>query len=166
MPIKKKSAQPKSPSSTLQKKVQVWIYFQNPTTRVYSFLLLKTTPERGGFWQPVTGGVKKRESLANAALREAVEESGLEFHCVPEPIEYGFEYEKKGAKYLEYGFAMSLGPISGQPPQVSLSKQEHTEYEWVTAKEACARLHFPSNVTMLKTFLSKLFRAPVVMSLS
>jgi len=43
------------------------------------FLLLRRTPDRtlGGIWQPVTGGIEKRETAWRAAAREVLEETGL-----------------------------------------------------------------------------------------
>ena len=41
------------------------------------FLLLKRIPSRGGFWQPVTGGVNAGEDFTLAAKREVQEETGI-----------------------------------------------------------------------------------------
>src|SRR5205807_8670670 len=39
-------------------------------------LLLHRRPERGNFWQPITGGIEAGESPADAARREVLEEPG------------------------------------------------------------------------------------------
>jgi len=43
------------------------------------FLLLRRSPDRtlGGIWQPVTGGIERRETAWRAAAREVLEETGL-----------------------------------------------------------------------------------------
>ena len=140
------------------RKVQVWIYFRNPQTWVYSFLILKTCPSRGGFWQPITGGVEKGEKLPLAALREAQEETGLVLEGVPEPIAHEFEFESRGEQFTEYGFSFHLKPSgeSGAPPALKLDSKEHVEYRWVTGREAFKTIAFPSNAAMLKVLLTQL----------
>jgi lipoyl(octanoyl) transferase len=44
------------------------------------FLMLRRCPERGGFWQPVTGAPLPEENDADAAVREVHEETG--FTCL------------------------------------------------------------------------------------
>ncbi len=141
-----------------KRKVQVWVYFQNPQTRVYSFLILKTRPERGGFWQPVTGGVEKDEGLPEAALREAQEETGIVFKEGPDPIAYQFEYQNHGEKFTEYGFAFYMKTLEegSVPPSVKLDAKEHVEHKWVTGKEAFKTIAHPSNAAMLKVLLTQL----------
>lgn len=49
------------------------------TKNVFEFLLLKRLPEKGGFWQPISGGVEKTDnSLINAAFRELKEEANIQ----------------------------------------------------------------------------------------
>ena len=45
------------------------------------FLLLRRAPDRtlGGIWQPVTGGIEKRETAWRAAAREVFEERSKNF---------------------------------------------------------------------------------------
>ncbi len=39
------------------------------------YLMLKRIPEKGGFWQPVTGGMETGETMKDALLRELKEET-------------------------------------------------------------------------------------------
>jgi dATP pyrophosphohydrolase len=55
--------------------VEAIIYRRNGDEVEY--LLLKRTPERSGFWQPVTGGVEEGETRKEALCREISEETGL-----------------------------------------------------------------------------------------
>ncbi|HVR43445.1 MAG TPA: lipoyl(octanoyl) transferase LipB [Thermoanaerobaculia bacterium] len=49
-------------------------------------LLLLRTPERGAFWQPVTGRIEPGEAADVAAQRELVEETGLDGTVEPLPL--------------------------------------------------------------------------------
>ncbi len=126
----------------LRKKVQVWIRADE------YFLLLKTNPDRGGFWQPVTGSVEKGESIEAAAERELQEETG--FYQTPEPIGSSFKFEdrfREGGEVEEHGFWVDLpGPLEPE-----LDGKEHEGFQWVTAEKAFTLLRYPSNVEMLKS---------------
>ena len=41
------------------------------------YLILKRKQERGGFWQPITGGLEEGETLMEALRREIKEETGI-----------------------------------------------------------------------------------------
>jgi len=142
----------------VKRKVQVWVYFRNSESLVYSFLILKTRPDRGGFWQPVTGGVEKKESLPEAALREAQEETGIAFQEVPQAIEHQFEFESRGERVTESGFSLKMTAPGGVGalPSVKLDAKEHVEYRWVTAREAFKAVGHSSNAAMLKVLLTRL----------
>lgn len=43
----------------------------------YKFLVMKRSEDRGGFWQPITGGVKEGENQIAALKRELQEETGI-----------------------------------------------------------------------------------------
>ncbi|MCJ2564094.1 MAG: NUDIX domain-containing protein, partial [Candidatus Thermoplasmatota archaeon] len=53
--------------------------------------MLRRLPSRGGFWQGVTGGVEGQESLADAARRELIEETGLQ-PIVLQSIDHSYSY--------------------------------------------------------------------------
>lgn len=135
--------------SGVRKKVLVWI------CRDLEFLILKTTPERGSFWQPVTGTVEEGEKFVEAALREAHEETGLEFSSDIIPIFYEFDFEKNGVKFHEKSFAVEADPES----EVIIDPNEHVEYEWVNFKEAVNRIHFEDNKKSLCTLVQIMRKA-------
>lgn len=158
-----------------KEKVQVWVYFQNPTNRVFYFLLLRTRPERGDFWQPVTGHVEEDEELEVAALREAKEETQLNFLSEREsnsdephskkgillPIGEPFQFESRGFVITEWSFALKLVVPSSadekfQFPEVRLDSTEHTAFQWVTANVALQTVRYPSNAQVLKSLLKHL----------
>jgi len=57
--------------------VQVQGIVFRETDRGVEYLLLKTTPEREDFWQPVTGGLEEGETEVDALKREVSEETGI-----------------------------------------------------------------------------------------
>lgn len=135
-----------------QKKVQVWIHVFHPKEKKIYFLLLLTRPERGAFWQPVTGSVEVGETLKVAALREAKEETGLPFSRQPVAIGKGFEFESRGRHVKEYGFSLEtevLDQIESELPKVTLDAHEHTEYRWVLASQAAQMVRYSSNSKIL-----------------
>lgn len=135
-------------------KVQVWIYYRHPDGE-HRYLLLKTTPARGAFWQPVTGSVEPGEELLAAAIREAQEESGLEFVSPPELLGTAFEFESmyddKPVRSREQGYVLE----ARSPDKVRLDPSEHIEYRWSKADEALSLIKFESNASLLKTFARK-----------
>ena len=120
------------------------------------WLLLKRTPERGGFWQGVTGAALKDESLVDAARREMLEETGIELETI---IETGIEYNitirpEWAAKYnfhpelkfiTEYVFVARLAHNAA----VEIS-QEHTEWGWYGLDHAVSMLKWPKNIDALR----------------
>jgi lipoyl(octanoyl) transferase len=109
-------------------------------------LLLHRKPERGNFWQPVTGGIEEGESPFEAARRELLEETGNR----GEPEEIGmtqsfliesqFMESRYGTPVIasEVGFAASLD--SRLP--IRMDDEEHDEYAWFTFAEAYERIRW------------------------
>jgi 8-oxo-dGTP pyrophosphatase MutT (NUDIX family) len=132
-------------------KVQVWIFARDERGG-YLFLLLKTRPERGLFWQPVTGGVEPAELIEDAALREAHEETGLDFRGIPWSLGHEFSFEAREMKFHEHAFAVEA--VAARP--VTLDTREHCEFKWVRAEEAMQLVKHASNVEVLKILVRKL----------
>lgn len=102
-------------------------------------LVVRRIPERGGFWQTITGRMEPGETPEQAAARELQEETGL---SVP-------------VRALDYRHAFALGEIL--PPmlveetafaawlpegrEVRLSP-EHDTYEWLDGPAALERLEY------------------------
>ena len=60
--------------------VQAFVFSVNPSFKV---LILKRTPERSGYWQPVSGGIDNGEEPEATVVREVFEETGMrhkEYH--------------------------------------------------------------------------------------
>jgi 8-oxo-dGTP pyrophosphatase MutT (NUDIX family) len=136
-------------------KVQVWIYRQDEQNEL-EVLLLKLTPERGGFWQPVTGGVDPGEALNTAALREATEETGLPYAQAPVPLDYSFQFfsPRHQSNCEEHAFSLEV-PHHSKKEEVRLDSREHTEFKWVPASLAERELKHPSNAEALRRLIQK-----------
>jgi 8-oxo-dGTP pyrophosphatase MutT (NUDIX family) len=151
--MKKKSQN----SHAARLKVQVWIAAPDPRRPKsgWKVLLLKMRKDRGGYWQPVTGSVEEGERLAHAALREAVEETGLRFTSKPQSLAESFLFESRWDGLCEeHGFFLIARADSARElPKVQLDPKEHTDYEWEALSRAGRRLGFASNRRMLRALI-------------
>ncbi len=142
-------------------KVQVWVYWvpHSPQLQAHigvRFLVLRTLPERGGFWQPVTGGVESGEIPEVAALREALEETGLAPGRPIFKIGEPFEFESRWGLAVEFPFGFEVNEPRDQPPAIQLDLREHDQFAWVSAEEALRRVKFASNKKNLVDLIQKL----------
>ncbi|HEU4382038.1 MAG TPA: lipoyl(octanoyl) transferase LipB [Anaeromyxobacteraceae bacterium] len=108
-------------------------------------LLLRRAPERGGFWQPVTGRIEFGESPEAAARRELLEETGADAPVVDLRYRHGFGLDpalaRSGEASLrlaeESAFAARLP--AGFAPRLST---EHGEWSWFSPGEAALAVRF------------------------
>jgi 8-oxo-dGTP pyrophosphatase MutT (NUDIX family) len=113
------------------------------------FLLMKRTPDRGGFWQSMSGRAKKRESAEETAERETREETGLKpMRLVT--IDYINAFYDLGDVHVEPCFGVEVGA-----GKVRLSR-EHTEHRWLDAKGALRLLRWPGNRAGLAILIDEL----------
>jgi len=109
------------------------------------YLLLKRLPERNGFWQPVTGGLKEGETLIEALLREVMEETGIrDFIRVIEGVHYFELSDHNLIKEYVYGVEVSIAK------EIILDGKEHSEYRWCSFQEALQMLCWKENKEALK----------------
>ncbi len=106
------------------------------------FLVLKRNPEKGSFWQSITGGVHIQGLLFGNALRELEEElfmTGKENNLTG--TDYVFWYiGKEGYELSEYVFGYKLEDTD----EITLS-DEHTEYAFLPLDEAIERVKYDGN---------------------
>ena len=119
---------------------------------VLEFLLLKRIPEKGGFWQSITGEVEN-ETLLDAVLREASEEAGIKTEDIIQIIKNvnHFEYKntKKDCIVTEYVFGLEVNLNQ----EVRLDKniyKEHDEFKWVSLEDALKLLKWKSSKESMK----------------
>lgn len=116
--------------------------------------MLKRNQEKGGFWQPITGGVEDGESLAQAVNRELWEETGISKYVRVINDVYYFEFNTtEYGKLKEYVFGIEVAPDI----EAKISS-EHTEMKWCTLEESLALLKYEDNKSALKK-LNSLLRA-------
>ncbi len=109
------------------------------------YLLLKRTPERNGFWQPVTGGVEEGETRKEALSREISEETGIEkVISIIEGLDY-FEFSDPNPNQ-EYVYGVEISPLE----EIVLDGKEHSEYRWCSFQEALQLLRWKENKRALR----------------
>ncbi|MBK5260661.1 MAG: lipoyl(octanoyl) transferase LipB [Thermoanaerobaculia bacterium] len=109
-------------------------------------LLLHRRPDRGNFWQPVTGSIEDGESELDTARREIVEETGQSSDPSATGMTQSFLIE---SQYLasripvpiiasEVGFSARLD--SNRP--ILIDTEEHDEYGWFSFGEAYEKIQW------------------------
>ncbi|MGB9743280.1 MAG: NUDIX domain-containing protein [Minisyncoccales bacterium] len=132
---------------TMKTNNQVEVYlFQRSDDKGILFLILKRIPEKGGFWQPITGNVQEEESFEEAALREIREETGISTPLRLINTGYSFDFFDDNRWQHEHVFGAQVE----EDTEITLS-HEHTDFKWVTKEEALNKyLKWPGNKEGLK----------------
>lgn len=133
-----------------EKQIEVFFYKRLPDGK-YSFLLMKRVPEKGGFWQPLTGGVEHGETLEEAIRREAAEETGITEMVEVVDSNYHYEFTDEGRSHVEYIFGAEVPTGTN----VRLS-HEHDDLRWVSKDEALQLLKWPGNKEGLRKLCERL----------
>jgi 8-oxo-dGTP pyrophosphatase MutT (NUDIX family) len=129
----------------LRSKALVWVLRQGAAGP--EVLLLQRPPRRGGGFHPVTGKAEEGEAIAQAAAREANEETGLSGNLV----DLGFEHEfvsATGKRFREHAFLLR---VSGGSVAIS---DEHDGFTWVLPDQARAAVTWPAHREALERALS------------
>jgi lipoyl(octanoyl) transferase len=103
-------------------------------------LLLHRRPERGNFWQPITGSIEATEAPHDAAVREIAEETG--HRAVPSRIDLAqsfmidsqFLTAKYGSPVIADEVAYLARLDSSLP--IALDTTEHDSFGWFTFAQA------------------------------
>jgi len=121
------------------------ILFRKETDGI-RYLLFKRNERKGGFWQPITGGIEEGESIETALRREVLEETG--FRDLQNVIDLHFNFsfpDDNGGILTEYVYGIELA--AGHEPTLS---SEHTEFRWVDLDEATQLLKWDDNKSALR----------------
>ena len=135
---------------------QVLVYlFRHGDDGGREVLLLRRTPEHGGFWQGVSGAPDWGESDHDAAAREVLEETGFSVAGSLRPIGFRFELRRQDGNRDEW--AALYGPdIDAVPEEVYaaevasdgdpvLAPREHDAFAWCTVEQAIELLKWEDN---------------------
>lgn len=113
--------------------------------------------DKAGFWQSVTGSLEAGETPRQAAIREVLEETGLDatqydlqdwqasntYEIYPH---WRYRYAPGITTNVEHLFALELP----KEIAITLAPDEHVQYEWVDWREAAKRVFSWTNVDALK----------------
>ena len=132
--------------------IQAFIFSKNPSFKI---LILKRIPERGGYCQPVCGGVESRENLIETVIREVFEETGISNIKSILDLDYTFTYrEIKEGELMEmqdYCFTVEINNITN----IKLS-DEHEEYKWCSYNQAKEILKWEHNLIDLEKLMCRI----------
>lgn len=124
----------------LKTNTQIEVVVFKKTPEGLRYLMLHRVPARGGFWQPLTGGLEEGEQHLDTLKRELREETSLtEILAVVDPG-YGFDFEDDGKILHEYVYGAEVSADS----EVKLS-HEHDEFRWVAKEPALTLLKYETN---------------------
>ena len=138
------------------------------------FLMLHRCPERGAFWQPVTGAPLPGESDVEAAIRETYEETGYAVggRLLGLTTRYAYALRPEAAEHWAslYGPGVTSIPVVSfaaevvEPPPPVLDPVEHDDFVWCTSEAARALLDWPVEADALdgrRRALTELFELVV-----
>ena len=117
----------------------------------YEVLLLKRSPDRGGFWNVVNGTLELQESAIDCRARELFEETGIRSVMYWSDEVHRFAFPYKDNTFVVIAFAAQVAEDQGVVINV-----EHTEYKWVSFDEAINLLKFEDDKTSLRNFIKQL----------
>jgi len=114
------------------------------------FLVAHRSPESGGYWHTIAGGVEQGEAFRAAAVRELWEETGLT-GCELQPLgEFAYtreSWEEEAGLHVHVeAFLVDVEP--GWEPELN---EEHVEYRWLARDEAADLLFWPEPGALLRS---------------
>jgi 8-oxo-dGTP pyrophosphatase MutT (NUDIX family) len=117
--------------------------------RGQQFLVTHRSPDGGGYWHTIAGGVEPGETSDAAAVRELWEETGLEARELQPLGEFAYTREawesEPGLRVHVRAFLVDVAP--GWEPELN---DEHDEYRWLARDEAMELLFWPEPAQLLR----------------
>ncbi len=115
-------------------------------------VLLLDRADHPGYWQSVTGSQEEGEALRATAMREALEETGLDanrYELTDWQVENVYDiypvwrhrYAPGTTHNTEHVFGLELPGVVA----VQLSPREHLSYMWLPWQEAAGKVFSPTN---------------------
>ena len=123
-------------------------------------LLLHRRPERGNFWQPITGSMEDGESPIETARREIVEETGNPGE--PEDLDllqsFLIESQYLESRYPAPIIASETGFVArlGSDAAIRIDADEHDDFGWFTFGEAYERIRWTDDREALERLEERL----------
>ncbi len=119
-------------------------------------VLLLDRADHPGYWQSVTGSQEEGEVLRATAMREALEETGLDanrYELTDWQVENVYDiypvwrhrYAPGTTHNTEHVFGLELPGVVA----VQLSPREHLSYMWLPWQEAAGKVFSPTNRTAI-----------------
>ena len=120
-------------------------------------VLIMERADKVGYWQSVTGSMEHAETIRETAIREVMEETGLDatlynlqdwqannvYEIYPH---WRHRYAPGVVENTEHLFGLELPEILA----IKLAPNEHIRYEWVDWREAAKRVFSWTNVDAIK----------------
>lgn len=113
-----------------------------------------------GYWQSVTGSLEEGESPKEAAVREVFEETAIKvddnlIDCNTQnlftiPPAWKHRYAPDVIYNTEFVFTLRLP----QREEVTINKEEHSAYLWLTKPEAINRISSSTNREAVEQFIN------------
>lgn len=128
-------------SLKVKNQVEVWVYRYEQGRPI--FLILKRMPERGDFWQPITGGIEPGETPMEAAQRELFEETGISSPLYMFDLNCTFCFLWDNRLYTEHVFGVEA------PSEKVILSPEHYDFRWADLETASALLRWEANRMMM-----------------
>ncbi len=135
------------------RKIQVQSIVFRKKENKQEFLLLKRTAEKGGFWQPVSGGMEPEDkTILDTAYRELKEEANIQKKDIIKTLK-DVHYFEVDEHYLtnepiepikEYVFGIEIKPET----KIRIENNhcnEHEEIKWTVFDEAIKMLKWENN---------------------
>jgi len=129
----------------------------------FEFLLLKRIPSKGGFWQPVCGGLEEGETKIDACYREILEETGISKEKIVNVIKevhhfvINKDYLSKNPISPQEEFVFGFEINSSEEINIDSNIQiEHEAYKWVSFDDAINLLKWKNNKDAFEKLHSKL----------
>ena len=125
-------------------------------------LLLHRRPERGNFWQPITGSIEGGEAPLETARREIVEETGHHGH--PEDLDlrqsFMIESQHLASRYPAPIIASEISFLARMRADIPLrmDAEEHDQFGWFTFPEAYEKIRWTDDREALEQLEAKLAR--------